>query len=287
MNFHITDVRSHGGDASFLVDDGKTSILYDTGFGFTGNAIAENVKAALGERSLDYIFLTHSHYDHALGSAYVLRHYPNAKVVAGKHAADVFRREGAKRLMKTLDANFAKECGVTDYEFLGDELRVDIAVEDGDTVRAGDKEFQVLYLPGHTRCCVGYYCAEEGLLLANETLGVFNGKDTIMPLYLVSYADSIASIERIEKLPISSIVAPHCGLLDEAQTKYYLANMKSAATQTAAWIRDSLKKGISEEEIMAAYKQKYWTGYIRNIYPEDAINLNTSLIVRLIKNELA
>ncbi len=287
MNFNITDVRSHVGDASFLIDDGKTSILYDTGFGFTGYAIADNIRVVLGERPLDYIFLTHSHYDHALGSAYILRRYPTAKVVAGRYAADIFHREGAKKMMQKLDANFARACGVTDYEFLGDELRVDIAVEDGDIVRAGDMEFKVLYLPGHTRCCVGYYCEKEGLLLSNETLGVYDGKETIMPLYLVSYADSIASIEKVEKLNITSMVAPHWGLLDEAQTAYFLRNMKAAATKTAADILDSIKRGLSDEEIMAEYKQTYWQGYIREAYPEDAINLNTSIIIRLIKSELA
>ena len=60
----ITDVRPTMGDSAFLLDDGKTAILYDTGFAFTGPALAVNVKKVLGERSLDYIFLTHSHYDH-------------------------------------------------------------------------------------------------------------------------------------------------------------------------------------------------------------------------------
>ena len=109
MEIKITDVRSQKGDAAFLIDDGTTSILYDTGFGFTGYAVAQNIKAQLGERKLDYIFLTHSHYDHALGSAYILRHYPTAKVVAASYAADVFSRDGAKRIMKELDAKFVKE----------------------------------------------------------------------------------------------------------------------------------------------------------------------------------
>ena len=94
MDIKVTDVRCQKGDASFLIDNGKTSILYDTGFGFTGYAVAENIKRSLGERMLDYIFLTHSHYDHALGSAYVLRHFPRAKVVAGTYAA-VFKCDGA------------------------------------------------------------------------------------------------------------------------------------------------------------------------------------------------
>lgn len=72
----ITDVGTVPGDSGFLIDDGKTAILYDTGFAFTGEKLAENVKGPWGDRPLDYIFLTHSHYDHALGAAYVARAYP-------------------------------------------------------------------------------------------------------------------------------------------------------------------------------------------------------------------
>ena len=286
MDIKVTDVRCQKGDAAFLIDDGKTSVLYDTGFGFTGYAVAENIKKVLGDRPLDYIFLTHSHYDHALGSAYVLRHFPNAKVVAGTYAADVFKRDGAKRVMKELDSKFARTCGVADYEFLGDELRVDIPVDDGDIVKAGDMEFEVISLPGHTRCCVAFYFAKEGLLLSNETLGVYDGDTTIMPVFLVSFSDALSSIEKIEARKVTSIVAPHLGLLNQAQTEFFLGNMKSAAQNTADYFLDSIKNGLGDEEIIERYKQKCWHGYIKEIYPEDAMALNTSIMIRLVKNEL-
>lgn len=285
-NIKVTDVRCEKGDSAFLIDDGKTSILYDTGFGFTGFEVAKNIKSLLGERTLDYIFLTHSHYDHALGSAYILRYYPSAKVVAGEYAVGIFQRDGAKRTMRELDAKFAAKCGITEYEFLGDELRVDIPASDGDNIQAGDMNFEVLNLPGHTRCSVGYYCREKGLLLSNETLGVYDGEKTIVPSYLVSYADSIASIERVEKLEISHILAPHYGILNEGQTRYFLDNMKSASEKTAFDIMSSLKKGKSADEITAEFKSEYWHGYIKEIYPEDAVNLNTSIMIELIRKEL-
>lgn len=286
MELKITDVRCQKGDAAFLIDDGKTSVLYDTGFGFTGYAVAENIKHCLGERPLDYIFLTHSHYDHALGSAYILRRYPNAKVVAGKYAVDIFKRDGAKRTMKELDAKFAEKCGITDYEFLGNELKVDIAVDEGDIICAGNMNFEVISLPGHTRCCVGYYLEKEALLLSNETLGVYDGVKTIVPSCLVSYSDTISSIEKIEKLKITAIVAPHLGLLSKAQTEYFLKNMKSATQSAAEDMLDSIKSGFSDEEIIEQFKQKYWHGYIKEIYPEGAATLNTSIMIRLIRNEL-
>ncbi|MBE6879305.1 MAG: MBL fold metallo-hydrolase [Ruminococcaceae bacterium] len=286
INIKITDVRCDKGDSAFLLDDGKTAILYDTGFGFTGFEVAKNIKNNLGDRPLDYIFLTHSHYDHALGSAYILRHYPDAKVVAGAYAVDIFKRDGAKRTMKELDSKHAEKCGVYDYEFLGDELRVDIPVNDDDIVNAGDMSFEVLYLPGHTRCCVGYFCKEKGLLLSNETLGVYDGKETIVPSYLVSYKDSISSIERVEKLDISYILAPHYGILSKEQSEFFLGNMKKASRKVADDILISLKNGKSDGEIIADFKARYWHGYIKEIYPEDAVNLNTSIMIGLIRKEL-
>ncbi len=286
MEIKITDVRHHGGDAAFLIDDGKTSILYDTGFGFTGYAVAENVKRCLGERGLDYIFLTHSHYDHVLGCPYVLRSYPNAKVVAGTYAASVFQRDGAKRVMRELDAKFAKTCGVADYEFLGDELKVDLTVKEGDRVEAGDMTFEVIDLPGHTRCCVGFYLREEGLLLSNETLGIYDGDKTILPAYLVSYSDAIDSIEKIERLHVTQLLVPHVGLLSREQTAYFLEHMKSATQQETIRLLERMKDGLCDEELVEEYKERYWRDGIKKIYPEDAVTLNTSLMVRVIRNEL-
>jgi len=154
----FTDVRCHKGDSAFLIDDGKTAILYDSGFGFTGSAVASNIKAELGDRPLDYIFLTHSHYDHVLGSALILRQYPHAKVAAGRYTAEIFKREGAKRTMHELDRKFALTCGAAEnYEFPGNGLRVDIEVDDGDIISAGDMNFEVLSLPGHTKYSIGFF----------------------------------------------------------------------------------------------------------------------------------
>lgn len=282
----ITDVRVQKGDSAFLIDDGKTAILYDTGFGFTGFDVAENIRAVLGDRGLDYIFLTHSHYDHALGSAYILRRYPDAKVVAGSYAAGIFKRDGAKAVMRDLDAKFAAKCGVTQYEFLGDELRVDIPCEDGDVIQAGDLRFTVLNMPGHTKCSVAFFCKEKGLLLATETTGVYDGGESIVPSYLVGYEAALRSIDRMCGLPIKRIVAPHLGLLSEEQTRFYLDNAKQCAEDACEFFAERIRVGKSDEEIVEDFREYYWHGYIRDIYPIDAMALNTTIMAGLIRREL-
>ncbi|MBQ7986017.1 MAG: MBL fold metallo-hydrolase [Clostridia bacterium] len=281
----ITDVRVNPGDAAFLIDDGKTAIMYDSGFAFTGYGVADKIKNILGERKLDYIFLTHSHYDHALGSCYALKYWPDAKVVAGEYATKIFGKDTAKAVMRDLDRKFAEKCGVTEYEDLIDDLKVDIPVSDGDVIKAGDMEFVAINLPGHTKCSIGYYCPEEKLLLSCETVGVYNGSDDVVPSYLVGYDMTIESIEKAQKLDIKNILVPHFGLLDSKTTEFYLKKAKESAVETAQEITSMLKNGKSKEDIVQFFKDKFYYGYIKEIYPIDAMELNTGIMIDLLKRE--
>ncbi len=287
QNIKIIDVRALPGDSAFLIDTGGQTILYDTGFAFTGNAVAEKIKSYLGNRNLDYIFLTHSHYDHALGSVYVAKEYPNAKTVAGEYAAKIFAKPTARAVMRDLDRKFAIKNGIDTYEDLIDELRVDIPVIDGDIIKVGDTEFAVINLPGHTKCSVGYYCKELKLLLATETLGVYDGNGGVVPSYLVGYKMSLNSIERVETLDVENILVAHYGLLSGKDAKEYLKAAKQSASDTAEEIAEMLRQGKDKKEIMNFFKDKFYHGYIKTIYPIDAMELNTGIMIDLIERELA
>lgn len=285
-NLTVTDVRVHPGDSAFLIDDGETAILYDSGFGFTGFAVADKIKVCLGSRCLDYIFLTHSHYDHALGSAYILQRYPQAKVVAGSYAKYVFSRPGARATMRRLDSAFAKANGVDTYPMLDEQLRVDISVEDGDIINAGTMRFQAIALPGHTKDCFGYFEPEKGLLLSCETLGVFDGERRIVPSYLVGYQMALDSIQKVKPLPIRQLLAPHLGILTAEQTAFFLENMERSNIETAAFLLALLKQGLSDGEIIQKFLDTFCHGYIKAIYPEDAAKLNTSIMIDLVRKEV-
>ena len=282
----ITDVRVLPGDSGFLIDDGKTSILYDTGFAFTGKRLAQNVQKILKNRQLDFIFLTHSHYDHALGSVYVKKLFPNAKIVAGSSASSIFKKDSAKKVMRDLDQKFAQKNGILEYEDLIDSLCVDIEVEDGDKIQCGQMLFTVVALPGHTKCSVGFYLEQNKLLLATETLGVFTGSEKIIPSYLVGYDLTLKSFEKIEKFKIKNILVPHHGLLTEEESAFYLKYWKLNAIQTATQISQSLKNGVPKNKILEQFKEKYYDEKVREIYPIDAMELNTNIMINLIEREM-
>ena len=230
--------------------------------------------------------MTHSHYDHALGSAYICARYPDVKVVAGEYAVKIFAKPTARAVMRDLDRKFAVRCGTAEYEDLIDELKVDVPVRDGDVIHAGTMDFTVVELPGHTKCSVGYYLASEKLLLSSETLGVYDGGEMVVPSYLVGYQMTLNSIAKAEMLDIEHILLPHFGLLDREKTAFYLSNCRKNAAETADKIRSILKSGGSHDDAVAWFRDAYYRDGVPAIYPEDAMMLNTNIMVSLIEKEL-
>ena len=291
LKFKIHDVRALPGDSAFLIDDGETSILYDSGFAFTGYRVADNIKNILGKRKLDYIFLTHSHYDHALGSVYVKKYWPEARVCAGEYAAKIFEKPSAKRLMRELDGKFAAENGICDYEDLIDDLSVDIPLKDGDKIKAGKMEFTAVALPGHTKCSIGYYLADEKLLLGSETLGVYYCEGEVTPAFLIGLDVTLSSIKKAQAMDIENILLPHFGLADKEHTAYYLREGEKCMVSTAEDIADILRKGESdpvaaENAALEYFKNRFYRGYVINTYPPAAMELNTKIMINIVKKEI-
>lgn len=282
----ITDVRAHLGDSGFLVDDGKTAILFDSGFGFTGKKMVENIKRLLGERPLDYIFLSHSHYDHILGAFFAKKEWQNAVVVAGEHTAEVFKKEGARRVMRELDEKFARECGVEEYEDVTPMLSVDVVLKDGESVLAGDNEYRAIYFPGHTKCSTGFYLESKKLLLGSETLGVYDGEN-VMPIFLVGYALARASLEKALSLSIDRLLVPHFGdICGKEKVKSYLESALQETDATASLIKNALERGVSKPDVLEILKERFFYNKFDKYYPIAAMELNTSIMINLVEKEL-
>lgn len=286
LDLTITDVRVLPGDCAFLLDDGETAVLYDTGFGFTGNGIAEKIQTVLGERKLDYILLTHSHYDHVLGLPYILKLYPEAVVVAGEYVCKIFSKPTARAKMRELDRSAARKEGISDYEDLVDALKVDLAVKDGDSIVCGNMVFRAVGLPGHTKCSIGFYLEENGLLLGVETLGVYFGCGEYLPNYLVGYEMTLESYRKARALNPQQLLIPHYGVVDHEEAMAFLEGSERCAVETAMRIKEILSSGGSKRDAFDYFKAAYYTERIRPAYPIEAFKLNTGILIDLVEREL-
>ena len=284
-SIQVTDVRAVPGDCAFLLDDGETAVLYDTGFAFTGSKIAENIQKALGSRQLDYILLTHSHYDHVLATPYIQNIYPAAKVIAGEYVAQIFQRPTAKAMMRQLDRKAADKYGAPAYEDRVDGLQVDRTVEDGEEFCCGDFRFTALALPGHTKCSFGFYLQEQKLLLGSETLGVYFGQGTYLPFFLVGYQLTLDSFGKVRQLPIEKILLPHYGVVDREEAEVYLERSEASTREIAGTMLTMLREGKSNQEILEFFEDRDYRENVRETYPIDAFHLNTGIMIDQIRKE--
>lgn len=128
-NLHVQD------DYNYLLHDeasGKTAVV--------DAADAEPILAKLAEKGwqLDYIMMTHHHWDHVGGIPKLMRE-TGAKVVG--HAKDAVRIP-----------------------------HIAIGVDEASGFALGETQFEVMDIPGHTIGHIAYYTAKEKALFAGDTL---------------------------------------------------------------------------------------------------------------------
>lgn len=297
-----------GGECYLIVSDSGSAALIDAGYAWDAPATLANIRRVLtdvGASHLEWLLLTHSHYDHAAGAGYLARYMPGLKVACSAYAARVFSRPGALATMRTLNASEAHLHGLTDFEEVPASLTIDRVLEPGDTVRAADMDFTVLAAPGHTKCSIAFWCADRRFLVSCETGCVYAGpldaafRDVLGnpapqglevmadPAYLVGYASSLDFIAREIDLHPDVLLVPHFGIMTGDAATSFLHTADYFSRYAADLIMQAHTAGASNDEVIARFKAVFYNDYVQAIQPEAAFDLNASYLVPLVIRELS
>jgi glyoxylase-like metal-dependent hydrolase (beta-lactamase superfamily II) len=201
---------------------GGSPVLFDSGMTIMGPLYLQDLKKFLGDPNrLSYLFLTHSHFDHAGSAPFLKRKIPDLKVAAGKLAADIFKRPNAIQLIQSLsrpmEERFKTQVGEEDVTFRG--LELDRVLEDGEEIELeGGIVIRVITTPGHTRDAVCYYLPKLKALVGGEAVGSFDRQFNVRPVFLSSYDDYLSSLEKLRPLKIDLLLlGHHFALTEDAQ----------------------------------------------------------------------
>jgi glyoxylase-like metal-dependent hydrolase (beta-lactamase superfamily II) len=192
---------------------GDSPILFDSGMTVMGPLYLQDLKKYLGDPNrLTHLFLTHSHFDHAGSAPFLKRNLPRLEVAAGKAAADIFKRPNAIQLIQSLskpmEEKMKSQTGNLDLTFRG--LELDRVLEDGEEIELEDgTQIQVVATPGHTRDTVCYYLPKLKALVGGEAVGTFDRHSNVRPVFLSSYDDYLASLEKLKPLKVDLLLLGH------------------------------------------------------------------------------
>ena len=287
MTLKVVNVGCVPGGEAFLLITEENAAIFDAGFAFTAKPMVKKIKAELGDRPLDYILLSHSHYDHISGASLMKKVWPDAKIVSAEHAAKVFEKPSAMKRISQM--NRAAAFYFKKNPFFNNNLsriHTDIVVKNGDIIDLGSVKLETIEAPGHTRDSLAFWCESERLVMTCETMGVLAGNDSIMPACLVSYRTTMEFIDKLEQLRPNKILYPHYGIVDgEENCMTVIGWARRDNEEAKELIITAHKEGKDVEEIKQLVKDKYYTDIIRKGQPEKAFDLNNKYMVPMIIKE--
>lgn len=183
--------------AIYLIRFGNKAALIDAGCGSAHNDLVNNISEVLpSDVEIEYLFLTHCHYDHTGGAAAVRDQY------------------GCKIVAHELDAAYLEEGNstVTAANWYGARmipLQIDIKIKDRETAfQIGDNKMVAHHCPGHSPGSVVY------LAELNSTLVLF-GQDVHGPLdasFLSNREDYLRSLKFMLGLDADILCEGHFGI---------------------------------------------------------------------------
>ena len=287
----ITSVRPVAAGNAWLLTCGKSAAIYDTGFACTARDAVRLVRDRLGDRSPEWILLSHSHYDHASGTGIFAGAFPEAVICGAAHCARVFSRPGAKATMRTLNGTAAALYGREPDDDSVEDLRVDRVLRDGDRLTLGDASIEVWETPGHTQCSLSFFFLEESLLLGSETMGIPDGPIpeegdfVVIPSCMVGVERSLQAIDRAIAARPERILIPHIGVVSGTTAERYLRCAREWTLRGKELVLRGADGGRSVEELIAEWKRMFFTEETARIQPEAAFDLNASYIIPAILKE--
>ena len=261
-------------DGNLLVGDEYTA-LFDCGMAFYAKETIRKIKDILGSRPLDYIFATHSHYDHIGALPFFREEWPQLKLAASEIAAAALLKETPRRFIREMSANAAKMLGMEFDSSYDDNLfYVDIIVKDKDTISLGSINVEVLETPGHTRDSLSFFIPEQELFIVSETPGVLLPDGVVSPTYLTSCKDTINSIKRCKEINYKYLSLPHKGLVSKTENGGFFDRALEATILYRDFILKMNADGYDEETMLNSLVNKYYTGIRTSIQPREAFIVN-------------
>ncbi len=277
----------HGGDVLMILGPEKTA-LYDVGMCCFAEKTIANIKKELEGtgRTVDYIFLSHSHYDHMGALPYLLQQWPDTVVCASEKTKKVFASPGARSLIKKMGENAAEKYGVDDINVIVDELRVDCILKDGDRISLGNDEqglnveVQALETRGHTDCSMSYLILPEKILLCSESCGVLISPEVIEVSALKSFDETIDTARRLKALDINHLYSQHYGMVPDWFRYEFFDLYIRLAKEQQEFITDCIREGMSFEEVLDEHEKKYWEDSRDEEQPYEAYRINAESEIR-------
>jgi 2-aminobenzoylacetyl-CoA thioesterase len=275
---------------AFLVVGSHRLVQVDAGPTFVGPMYLQDIQEVLGKgKGPDFLFHTHSHFDHVGSTPFLKRHFPEIKIGGSESLARRLSRTKTGKTIGDLNRALVQKSNMDRAFIPGDfdysHLTVEQILKNGDIIDlGGGASLEIITTPGHTSDSLSFFLPHLEALLAGDALGILPGDDVwVAPQFLSSYEDYLDSIERIRKRAPKTILLGHHSVVRQGECERFFNAAVADCKAFREMIEQYLKESRMKEEIVVQRIQAAEYHTLRGgKQPEAAFLLNLTAQVRLI-----
>jgi 2-aminobenzoylacetyl-CoA thioesterase len=168
---------------------------------------------------------------------YLRRTNPEIKVYASERAYEILSNPRAIDTINDFARGVAARMGMDDvyatYELDWAPGLKGEKVCEGDTIKVGDMEVQILETPGHSSCSISAYIPQLRALFPSDGGGI-PYKDKLIPAANSNYTLYKQSLQKLKTLQVEYMCADHFGYVYGDEARDYMQRSLEAAEEECA-----------------------------------------------------
>lgn len=288
----------------YIVEDNGEAAIVETNTNHAVPLITDSLnRLGIKPSQVKHIILTHIHLDHAGGAGRLMQLFPEADLIlhprGRKHMAE------PEKLIASVKEVYGKK---KFHELYGDILPVPRdrirTVEEGDTLKIGEREFLFLDTPGHARHHIVVFDDKSQAVFSGDAFGLAYPRFSYADFRLVFPSTSptqfepdraVTTYRKIVALKPSAILFTHFGLLRDVHAAYdelcrwIEYSVEAAEKRFAECLPDPELVKTLRRDVTDYFKDRFKKGRGREMSAEDEaflfldIDLNAKGLAHYIK----
>ena len=248
----------------YLIKGREKSLMVEAGMNLMGPLYIKDVNAILGDsQKLNFLFVTHSHYDHLGAVPYMKRMIPGLGIGAHERVSHLMHKDSVIAMMNRLSdiqRGFFKDI-TNDEDVTITSMETEYILKEGDEIGLGGLTCRVYDVPGHTRDSLAFYFPEIRAIFIGEAAGVPESREGngIQVCFLSSYDEYLTSMEKIISLQPQYLCLGHGWVFTDDDAADYLRSSLDATPAFRTLIESYLDhaNGDIEQATLSMTEKEY------------------------------